>query len=152
MQKEFAAPTPELVAASNGSWMDFETARVRLTSEDPAWPIESALKEDVSGKGWKAAHAGAQTIWVGFPAPQPIQEIKLRFEASERRTQEFALQYSTDGGRSYREIVRQQFNFSPDAAIRQDETYRPNLVGVTDLKLTIIPDISGGDARALRIR
>jgi hypothetical protein len=136
--------------------MDLENARVRLTSEDAAWPIESALKEDQSGKGWKAAQAGAQTIWIDFAGPQPIQEIQLRFEATERRTQEFVLLHSNDGGRSYREIVRQQFNFSPEAAPAEDETYFPRLTGVTGLKLTIIPDISGGDARAtlraLRIR
>jgi hypothetical protein len=136
--------------------MDLELhARVRLTSEDAAWPIESAL-QDRSGTGWRAAQPGPQTIWIDFDAPQAIHEIKLRFEATERRTQEFVLLWSNDGGRSYREIVRQQFNFSPDATPTQEETYFPRLTGVTGLKLTIIPDISGGDApatlRALRIR
>lgn len=156
MQKEIVAATSERAPAPGGSWMDLENVRVRLSSEDAAWPIESALKEDQSGNGWRAAQAGAQTIWIDFASPQPIQEIKLRFEATERRTQEFVLLCSTDGGRSYREIVRQQFNFSPDAASVEDETYFPHLTGVTGLKLTIIPDISGGDARAtlraLRIR
>ena len=53
-----------------------------------------------------------------------------------------------DRGQSYREIVRQQYNFSPPEAIREVEDYDLNLDGVTALELTIIPDISGGSARA----
>jgi hypothetical protein len=155
MQKEIVAHTPELAPAASGSWMDLENTRVRITSEDAAWPIESALKPQ-PGRGWKAAQPGAQTIWIDFAVPQPLHEIKLRFEAAEPRTQEFVLLSSNDGGQSYREIVRQQFNFSPEATPIEDETYFPRLTGVTGLKLTIIPDISGGDARAtlrsLRIR
>ena len=135
--------------------MNLENARVRLTSEDPACPIEFALQEH-PGAGWKAAQPGLQTIWIDFGAPQAVDEIRVRFEATECRTQEFVLLWSSDGGKSYHEIVRQQFNFSPDATTMEDETYFPRLTGVTGLKLTIIPDISGGDARAtlraLRIR
>ena len=34
-------------------------------------------------------------------------------EDEQERTQEFVLRWSPDGGQSYREIVRQQYNFSP---------------------------------------
>jgi hypothetical protein len=155
MQKEIVAHGSEPAHFPNGYWMNLENARVRLTSEDAAWPIESALK-DQSAMGWKAAQGGPQTIWIDFDVPQPIHELKIRFEVRERRTQEFVLLCSNDGGQSYREIVRQQFNFSPEAATTEEETYFPRLAGVTGLKLTIIPDISGGDVRAtlraLRIR
>lgn len=129
-------------------------ARVRLTSEDRSHPIEAAL-QDHRREGWKAVSAGPQTLWISFDAPQPIREIHLRFEATESRTQEFVLLASMDGGKSYRELVRQQFNFSRETTT-ENESYSPGLVGVTDLKLTIVPDISGGDAKAglrtLRIR
>jgi hypothetical protein len=58
------------------------------------------------------------------------------------------LRWSKDGGRSYREILRQQYTFSPPGATREVEDYTVNLDGVTALELTIVPDISGGDARA----
>jgi hypothetical protein len=156
MRKEIVAHTSESTQPSTSSWMDLESnSQVRLTSEDAAQPIESAL-QDRPGNGWKAALPGAQTIWINFVVPQDIREIHLRFEATEQRTQEFVLHSSSDAGRSYREIVRQQFNFSPDSTPTEVENYFLHLIGVTDLKLTITPDISGGNARAtlraLRIR
>lgn len=130
------------------AWLDLASlARVRLTSEDDAHPIESAFREH-GGAGWQAAHAGSQTIWLSFDAPQAIREVYLRFEVAEERTQEFLLQWSNDGGVSYHEIVRQQFNFSPRSAPTEIETYSVGRSDVTDLKLVITPDISGGTARA----
>ena len=58
------------------------------------------------------------------------------------------LRWSPDGGQSYREIVRQQYNFSPPAVTREFEDYAVDLAGVTTLELRIVPDVSGGDARA----
>jgi len=44
--------------------------------------------------------------------------------------------------------VRQQWNFSPPQTTREVETYRVDLVDVTILELVIVPDRSGGEARA----
>ena len=49
---------------------------------------------------------------------------------------------------SHREIVRQQFNFSPPDTTTEREDYSVDLDSVTNLELLIIPDISGGHARA----
>lgn len=142
---------------SVGAWLDLETcARVRLTSEHSGYPIEFALRGDSAGeRGWKATQPGPQTIWLHFEHPQPIEQVHVRFEAEERRTQEFALLWSSDDGITYHDLVRQQFNFSPGSASHEDENYFPHLRDVTDLKLTIVPDISGGDTcaslRALRV-
>jgi hypothetical protein len=86
---------------------------VEVTSEEKEYPVESAL---VSGgmRGWRAADSGAQTIRLIFDEPQRLTRISLVFEETEtERTQEFVLRWSPDGGRSFREIVRQQWNFSP---------------------------------------
>src|SRR6266566_3829595 len=64
------------------------------------------------------------------------------------RTQEFVLRWSPDGGRSFREIVRQQWNFSPLNTIREVEEYRVEICDVTVVELVIVPDISRGAARA----
>ena len=69
-------------------------------------------------------------------------------EGEQERTQEFVLRWSSDGGLSYREIVRQQYNFSPPDTTREVEDYTVSLDRVTALELSIVPDISGGDARA----
>ena len=51
-------------------------------------------------------------------------------------------------GRSFREIVRQQWNFSPPETVRETEDYTVDLSDVTVLELRILPDKSGGEARA----
>ena len=73
----------------------------------------------------------------------------LVFEETEtERTQEFVLRWSPDGGRSFREIVRQQWNFSPPQTISEFEEYHVQLADVAVLELVIVPDISRGAARA----
>jgi hypothetical protein len=121
---------------------------VEVTSEEKEYGIECAL---VSGetRGWRAATSGTQTIRLIFDQPQRLRRVSLVFEENEiKRTQEFVLRWSLDGGRSFREIVRQQWNFSPPATIREGEEYRVELSGVTVLELMIVPDISGETARA----
>jgi hypothetical protein len=75
--------------------------------------------------------------------------ISLVFEENEiPRTQEFVLRWSSDGGSSLREIVRQQWNFSPPESVREVEEYQVQLSGLNVLELVINPSISGGAARA----
>jgi hypothetical protein len=100
-------------------------------------------------RGWRAADSGAQTIRLVFDQPQRLKRIALVFEETEtERTQEFVLRWSPDGGSSFREIVRQQWNFNPRNTIREVEDYGVDLSGVTVLELVIVPDISRGSARA----
>jgi hypothetical protein len=135
--------------ASNQGWLDLEDiATVELTSEDTAHPIEEALLPAATS-GWRAGGSGPQTIRLVFDQPQRLKRIRLRFEeTASARTQEFVLRWSDDGGRSLREIVRQQWNFSPPATTEEVEDYHVDLSGVTVLELVIVPDISGGEARA----
>ena len=149
MRKRIIAPGPGEVAAAEPGWMDLEhLAQVEITSEDVDHPIESALIPRM-GSGWRAAQPGEQTIRLRFDEPLSINRIRLVFhEDKQKRTQEFVLRWSPDGGQSYREILRQQYNFSPPEATRELEDYDVNLDGVTGLELRIVPDISGGSARA----
>ena len=99
--------------------------------------------------GWRAADSGAQTIRLVFDGSQALKRIALVFEETQmERTQEFVLRWSGDYGVSFQEIVRQQWNFSPPNAIRDVEEYQVELSGVNFLELVIVPDISGGSARA----
>src|SRR6476660_2557266 len=98
---------------------------------------------------WEAAEPGPQTVRILFDRPQRIDNVLLEFQEFQlARTQEFLLRWSSNGGKSYREIVRQQYNFSPTGRTIQVEDYFVELDGVTALELSIVPDISGGSARA----
>lgn len=123
-------------------------AQVEITSEDAAHPIESALIPG-TGLGWRAAQPGEQVIRLLFEVPVRLRRIQLLFQEEEvARTQEFVLRWSSDRGEFYREIVRQQYTFSPPATTHEVEHYRVELDGVTALELRIVPDISGGGAHA----
>lgn len=130
-------------------WLDLERlAQVELTSEDASHPIESALKPG-AGPGWRASEPGQQTIRFLFDKPLRVKRVHLVFhEDEQQRTQELLLRWSSDGGRSYREIVRQQYNFSPPDSTREVEDYEVDLVGLTELEISITPDIKGGWASA----
>lgn len=134
-------------------WLDLESlTQVEFTSELEANPIENAFTPDVD-LSWRAANPGKQTIRLLFDHPQNSKCIRLLFrEEAQARTQEFLLRYSADGGISYREILRQQYTFSPPYTCLQAEEYCVQLAGVTTLELTIIPDISGGNAHASMVQ
>jgi hypothetical protein len=135
------APLPE------GAWLDLERlARVEITSEAADHPIEAALGE---GPGWRADQPGEQTVRLLFDTPLRLRRVRLLYqEDAQERTQEFVLRWSGDDGRSYHEIVRQQYHFSPPGTSREVEDYALNLGPVTTLELSIVPSISGGSARA----
>ena len=125
-----------------------QMAAVEVTSEEAAHPVENALLLTGDPAGWRAGQPGAQRIRLIFDNPQTLKRIRLVFIENEgERTQEFVLRWSADGGQSWREIVRQQWNFSPHGTT-QEEDYQVELAGVTQLELSIIPDVSGGPARA----
>ena len=149
MRKRLIDSTPESIRTRGEGWLDIETAAVvEVTSEDPDCPVESAFVSQ-DERGWRAAALGNQTIRLVFDQPQRLKCISLVFEENETaRTQEFVLRWSPDGGRSVKEIVRQQWNFSPPDSIREVEEYQVELSGVTVLELVINPNIGGGVARA----
>src|SRR5215831_5423507 len=116
-------------------WMTLKgIARVAVTSQDPNRPIKSVFKR--TAHGWRASQPGEQTIRLIFERPQPITRIHLRFSETEStRTQEFSLQWRPDRSSPAREIVRQQWNFSPHGSTIETEDYKVNLdrVGILEL-------------------
>src|SRR5689334_7183704 len=100
------------IAAPEADWLPLEElAEVEITSESTAHPIEAALVTG-GGSGWKAGAPGKQTIRLLFAQPQPLKRIWLRFEEPDtERTQEYVVRWSPDRGESYRDVVRQQWNF-----------------------------------------
>jgi hypothetical protein len=133
-----AVPT----AGSDIGWLDLaEIATVEVTSEDPRYPIESAFA--VSEPGWRAGTAGEQEIRLIFDQPISVRRIQLRFAELEiERTQEFVLRWSAAKGGASTEIVRQQWNFSPQGSTEEVEDYTVDLANVSVLELAICPDKS----------
>jgi hypothetical protein len=131
------------------AWIDVgRIASVEVTSEESDYPIESALL--LEGKTcWRAANPGMQIIRLIFDEPQKLRRILLVFEDTQNsRMQEFVLRWSPDIESSFREIVRQQWNFSPPDSVRETEDYVVELSAVKVLELMIVPDKSGGEVHA----
>jgi hypothetical protein len=136
VRKHLISETPRSTQPSDQGWLNLDrAASVEVTSEENGYPIESALLADET-RAWRAARPGTQTI-------------RLVFEDTENtRTQEFVLRWSSDAGRSFREIVRQQWNFSPSGSVRETEDYAVELSEVRILELIVVPDKSPSEARA----
>ena len=149
MRKRLIPSFASVASLPEGDFLELDRiASVEVTSEEKDHEIENAL---TSGErhGWRAGAPGVQTSRLVFDQPQKLSRVSLLFEEKEvERTQEFVLRWSPDSGDSFREIVRQQWNFSPPETIRESEEYRAELSGVTVLELMIVPDISRGGARA----
>jgi hypothetical protein len=148
MRKRIISPVQEEQKTSVQNWLNIEPlVEVEVSSEDEAHPVEFALLPG-NDSGWRAAVPGEQTIRLIFSQPQSILQIMLEFvETGLTRTQQYVLCWSGEGG-SLQEIVRQQWNFSPDGASSEIEQHHVALAAVKTLELTIIPDISGGNACA----
>ena len=128
-------------------------ATVAYSSEDPAHPVENLL-DGQSGPGgtrWVSARPDtAEHIVVEFDQPQAISRLVYEVEETVReRTQEVRLEASDDGGRTYRQILVQEYNFSPRGATFQREDQRFDLRQVTHLRLTVVPNKSGSGPATL---
>jgi hypothetical protein len=149
MRKRIISPVQPDAAPLGQEWLDLEQlAEAEISSEDAAHPIESALLPG-QASGWRAGAPGKQTIRLIFAEPQRLQRIWLNFiERQAERTQEYLLRWSPDGGQSFHDIARQQWNFSPEGATTETEDHHVNLAAVTVLELIITPGTTGGDAIA----
>jgi hypothetical protein len=126
-------------------------ATVAVTSEAPGHPIDNAFdgRGGPGGSCWIAADPGEQALIVAFDAPQEIREIDLEVEEPEAsRTQEVSLGLSRDGGQTYREVLRQEYNFAPPGTTFEREQWAVNGEGITHVRLVINPDKSGRPCRA----
>jgi hypothetical protein len=130
-------PQASTISPTADGWLDLQQiASAEISSEDPSHPFENALRAD---GGWKAADPGPQVIRLNFDAPQAIRRIRLEFrEAQRERAQEFAL-FATTAANQRREIVRQQWTFSPGGSASEVEDYSVDLPAILSLELEIDP-------------
>jgi hypothetical protein len=151
MRKRQIIPPLQGAEPPGEAWLDSDrNVLVEVTSEEEACPIESApLPDENENRGWRAANPGAQIIRLTFDEPQALRRIRLIFDDTENtRTQEFVIRWSPRTGHSFREIARQQWNFSPSGSVREIEDYSVDLSEVAVLELMIVPDKADSAARA----
>ena len=141
MRKSVISNSGPAAKALHKEWKDLNRiARAEMTSEDAQFPIENALGRGET-KGWRAATTGKQIIRLMFDEPQTIRRIHLHFVEREiERSQEFALFAGWEG--EMREVVRQQWSFSPSGSAEEIEDYAVELDGIRTLELRIDPDRS----------
>jgi hypothetical protein len=127
------------IPSSPGSWLNLENiATAEISSEDPQHPFEQALRTDTAN-GWRASTPGRQMVRIHFDSPQSIRRINLQFrEERVERSQEIAL-FATSSVSARKELVRQQWVFSPKGAQEEIEDYFFDLKDVTAIELEIDP-------------
>ena len=116
LRKQIIKPQSEAPVPTTGEIDIAAVATVLVTSEDPGHPVDHILDRHrgPGGTRWIAGEPGEQTLILAFDAPQAIRHVALEVEEPEvARTQELQMAVSPDGGRTYRELLRQEYNFSP---------------------------------------
>src|SRR4051812_37779019 len=151
LRKQIIGPSAAPPAPTPGEIDVAAVATVLVTSEDPDHPVDHAFdrRRGPGGTRWVAGGPGEQTLILAFDAPQAIRRVALEVEEPEfARTQELQLALSADGGRTYREVLRQEYNFSPPGTTFEREDWAVQAEGVTHLRLEIRPDKGGKPCRA----
>ena len=126
-------------------------ATVLVTSEDPGHPIDHAFdgQRGPGGSRWIAERSGEQVLILAFDTPQTIRKITVEVEEPDvSRTQELQVSVSHDGGQTYQELLRQEYNFSPPGTTFEREEWPVRAERVSHLRLTIKPEKGGKPYRA----
>jgi len=151
MRKQILTSNPAPSAPFPGALDVAALATVAVTSETADHPVENAFdhRRGPGGSRWVAETLGEQTLILAFDAPQSIRQVSLEVEETQdSRTQELQLAVSHDGGNTYRELLRQEFNFAPPGTTFEREAWTAAADGVTHLRLAITPDKGGRPCRA----
>jgi hypothetical protein len=98
---------------------------------------------------WSSDSPGEQMIEMRFHEPMSISMLRIiSSELQQSRTQEMTVWASLHRGEQHREVVRQQFNFSPFGATEEIEQFVVELDDVSAIQLRIVPSIDGRRAVA----
>ncbi len=128
-------------------------ATIAYSSEDPAHPVEHLVDERTGpgGSRWVAAQPDSvEQIVVEFDRPQSVARLVYEVEETQQeRTQEVRVEASTDRGQSYRQVLVQEYTFSPRGATFQREDLRLELHDLSQLRLTIVPNKHGSGVATL---
>lgn len=128
-------------------------AALAYSSEDLRNPLENLIdgRCGAGGTHWASARPNAtERIVLEFDHPQRISRLVYEVEEScHPRTQQVRLEVSADGGRTYHQVLAQDYTFSPQGATFQHEDLRLELTAITHLRLTIVPNKDGSGVATL---
>lgn len=98
---------------------------------------------------WSRDCPGEQMIVIRFRHPTTVSRLRLVVCEIERScTQTLAIWASSHRGERHREVLRQQFDFSPSGAREHVEEFAVQLEDVTVLQVRIVPSTDGPRAVA----
>ena len=128
-------------------------ATLGYSSEDPDHPLEHLI-DGHCGRGatrWASARPNVtERIVLEFDYAQRISRLVYEVEECfQPRTQEVRVEVSSDHGRAYRQVLAQEYTFSPQGATFQHEDLRLDLPAITHLSLTIVPNKGGSGVATL---
>lgn len=128
-------------------------AEFAYSSEDSAQPLEHLMdgRRGPGGTRWASARPNTtERIVLAFDPAQRISGLSYEVEERcEERTQEVRVEVSADHGHTYRQVLVQEYTFSPQGATFQHEDLRFDLPGITHLRLTIFPNKRGSGVATL---
>jgi F5/8 type C domain len=103
------------------------------------------------GTHWASARPNTtERIVLDFEPPQHISHLVYEVEeCCVERTQEVRVEVSMDHGRTYRQVLAQDYTFSPQGATFQHEELQLDLGAITNLSLTIVPNKGGAGVASL---
>jgi F5/8 type C domain len=128
-------------------------ATLNYSSEHPDHPLEYLI-DGHCGRGatrWAGARPDqTERIVLEFDHAQRINRLVYEVEEDrQERTQEVRVEVSSDHGRTYRQVLAQDYTFSPQGATFQHEDLRLDLSTITHLSLTIVPNKGGSGVATL---
>jgi hypothetical protein len=126
-------------------------ATLGFSSEDPEHPVENILdhNDGPGGTFWSSDRRDTpEQLVVEFDAPRDFSRLVYEVEETRlERTQEIRIEVSQDSGRTYRDVLMQEYAFCPNGATFQREDIRLHANALTHLRLTIVPN-KGGSGKA----
>jgi len=142
-------------SAAGAPWADVKDipalATVFVTSEAPGHPVDYLFDASggPGGTRWMAGADGEQTLVLAFDAPQTIRAIGIEAEEpSATRTNVLTISLSGDGGRTYQERIRQEFNFSQPGTTFEREEWAVPAERITHVRVVVQPDKGHAPHRA----
>lgn len=128
-------------------------AALAYCSEDPNHPLEHLVDRHF-GPGatrWASARLDVtEYIVLEFDHVQRVSRLIYEVEElRERRTQEVRVEVWSDRDRTYRQVLVQDYNFSPQGATFEHEDVQLDLPAISHMRLTIVPNKGGSGIATL---
>jgi hypothetical protein len=128
-------------------------ASLAYWSEDPNHPLEHLIDRHF-GPGatrWASARPDAtEYIVLEFDHVQRVSRLIYDVEeCRQQRTQEVRVEVWSDRDRTYRQVLVQDYTFSPQGATFEHEDVQLDLPAISHMRLSIVPNKSGSGIATL---